>query len=35
VTNAVSIEQDGQLIITDPNPDPNRAFYRIQHDAGL
>ncbi len=35
VTNAVRIEQDGQLILTDPNPDSNRAFYRIQRDTGL
>ena len=35
VTNAVRTEQDGQLILTDPNPDPIRAFYRIQRDTGL
>jgi hypothetical protein len=35
VTNAVFTESNGQLILTDPNPDPTRAFYRIQRDTGL
>jgi hypothetical protein len=35
VTNAVFTESDGQLILTDPNPDPTRAFYRIQRDTSL
>jgi hypothetical protein len=25
----------GQLFLTDPNPDPTRAFYSIQRDTGL
>jgi glucuronoarabinoxylan endo-1,4-beta-xylanase len=35
VTNVVRTEQNGQLILTDPDPDPTRAFYRIQRDTGL
>ncbi len=35
VTNAVSTESDGQLILTDPTPDSGRAFYRVEHNKGL
>jgi hypothetical protein len=35
VTNAIRTEQNGQLILTDPNPAPIRAFYRIRRDTGL
>jgi hypothetical protein len=34
-TNAIRTEDDGQLIITDLNPEPVRAFYRVQRDTGL
>jgi O-glycosyl hydrolase len=35
VTNAVSTESDGQLILTDPNPGPGKAFYRVEHAKDL
>jgi hypothetical protein len=35
VTNAISTESDGKLILTDPTPGTGRAFYRVQHDTGL
>jgi glucuronoarabinoxylan endo-1,4-beta-xylanase len=35
VTNAVFLQSEDQLIITDPTPTPDRAFYRVQHDKGL
>ena len=35
VTNAVSTESNGQLLLTDPTPDSSRAFYRVQRDTGL
>ena len=35
VTNAVFTESDGELFLTDPNPGPTRAFYRVQRDTGL
>jgi glucuronoarabinoxylan endo-1,4-beta-xylanase len=35
VTNAVSTESNGQLILTDPTPGGTRAFYRVQRDTGL
>ena len=35
VTDAVSTESNGQLILTDPNPGTTRAFYRVQRDTGL
>jgi hypothetical protein len=35
VTNAVFLESEDQLILTDPNPSPTRAFYRVQRDTGL
>ena len=35
VTDAVLTESNGQLVLTDPNPEPTRAFYRIQRDTGL
>ena len=35
VTNAVFLESEDQLIITDPTPSPGQAFYRVQRDTGL
>jgi O-glycosyl hydrolase len=35
VPNAVFSESDGKLILTDPNPDPTRSFYRVQRDTAL
>jgi glucuronoarabinoxylan endo-1,4-beta-xylanase len=35
VNNAVFLESEDQLIITDPTPTPGQAFYRVQHDKGL
>jgi hypothetical protein len=35
VTNAISTESNGQLILTDPTPGTTRAFYRVQRDTGL
>jgi glucuronoarabinoxylan endo-1,4-beta-xylanase len=35
VTNAVFLESEDQLIITDPTPGATQAFYRVQRDAGL
>lgn len=35
VTNAVFLESEDQLIITDPSPETGRGFYRVQHDTGL
>jgi glucuronoarabinoxylan endo-1,4-beta-xylanase len=35
VTNAVFTESNGRLFLTDPAPDANRAFYRVQRDTGL
>jgi O-glycosyl hydrolase len=33
VSDAVSTESNGQLILTDPNPNAVRAFYRVQRDT--
>lgn len=35
VTDAILTESGGQFLLTDPNPHPNRVFYRIQRDTGL
>jgi hypothetical protein len=35
VTDAISTESEGYLILTDPNPDSTRAFYRIQRNTDL
>lgn len=35
VTNAVRIESNGELILTDPTPSPNQSFYIVQRSTGL
>jgi O-glycosyl hydrolase len=35
VTNAVFLESEDQLILTDPSPGTGRGFYRVQRDTGL
>lgn len=35
VTNAVFTENNGQLIVTDPNTNATRAYYRVQRDTAL
>jgi glucuronoarabinoxylan endo-1,4-beta-xylanase len=33
VTDAIRTEQNGELILTDPNPESPRVFYRVQRDT--